>query len=160
MIARRRPLALLPAVLAVGAALLLASCGSLPGIGLPSSTPIADRAIDLDGYCAQTELDGFGERAQLRVRDNRVQALAWEITVGRKGSCRFELAGFRQVKARPHIELLASDGSSCRLLVWQEPRRITLAHSNCASRCVPRGIEEQAWPAMFDPRTGGCARNL
>lgn len=150
----------LRAALLAGAALALAGCGALPGIGLPSSTPIADRAIDLDGYCAQTELDGFRERAQLRVRDNRVQALAWEITVGRKGSCRFDLAGFRQVKARPHIELLANDGSGCRLLIWQEPRRITLAHSNCASRCVPRGIEEQAWPAMFDPRTGGCARNL
>lgn len=139
---------------------LLASCGLMPDFRPAPPTPIADRGIDLDGYCAQTEEDGFRERARLLVRDNRVQALSWEITIGRKGSCRFELAEFSQTKTRPHIELLARDGSGCRLMVWQEPRRITLAHSNCANRCVPRGIDDQAWPAMFDPRTGGCARNL
>lgn len=159
-----RPVAARRARLALAAlaAALLASCGLMPDIipSAPRPTPIADRAINLDGYCAQTEEDGFRERARLVVRSNQVQALSWEITVGRKGSCRFDLSEFRQTKTRPHIELVARDGSACKLLVWQEPRRITLAHSNCANRCVPRGIDDQAWPAMFDPATGGCARNL
>lgn len=148
------------ALLAAAGITLLTSCGLMPDI-LPSRpTPIADRPIDLDGFCEQTEVDGFSERARLLVRANQVQALSWDVTVGRRGSCRFELAEFRQTKRRPHIELVARDGSGCRLLVWQEPRRITLAHANCANRCVPGGIDDQAWPAMFDPRTGGCARNL
>lgn len=148
------------ALLAAAGIALLASCGLMPGIGPSTPTPIADRPIDLDGFCEQTEDDGFRERARLLVRANQVQALSWEITVGRRGSCRYELAEFRQTKRRPHIELAARDGSGCRLLVWQEPRRITLAHANCASRCVPSSIDDQAWPAMFDPGTGGCARNL
>lgn len=147
----------------VAAALASAGCGLMPGSGIFSGgrpTPIADREIELVGRCAQTEEDGFRERAELVVRDNRVEALSWEITVGRRGSCRFEQADFEQTKRRPHIELAARDGSGCRLLVWQDSRRITLAHANCANRCVPRGIDDQAWPVMFDPRTGACARNL
>ena len=155
-------------LLAAGLA-LLASCSLVPDIRLPGSarpsasprpTPIADRAIDLDGLCAQTEEDGFRENARLLVRDNKVQALSWDIAVGRKGTCHFSLDGFRQTQARPHIELVARDGSGCKLLVWQDPRRVTLAHVNCASRCTPRGIDDQAWPALFEPTTGRCARNL
>ena len=152
---------MLRAVLATLVALataLGAGCGMLPASR--PAPPIADRAIDLDGRCEQTEDDGFHERARLLVQNNRVEALSWEITLGRRGVCRFEQGEFRQTRSRPHIELTARDGSGCRLMVWQEPRRITLAHANCANRCTPASVDEQAWPAMFDPRTGGCARNL
>ena len=134
-------------------------CSMLPPVMRPGvpPTPIADRPIHLDGYCAQTEDDGFRERATLRVRDNLVQALSWQLWVGRRGSCSFELEDFRQTQRRPHAELLARDGSGCRLMVWQDPRRVTLAHAGCERRCTP-GIYDQAWPVMFDPATGGCAR--
>ncbi len=120
--------------------------------------PIADRPINLKGHCAQTEEDGYREQATLRVLDNQVQALSWQLWVGKRGSCSFELPEFRQTKARPHIELQANDGSACRLMVWQDPRRITLAHYGCARRCTP-GIYDQAWPVMFDPGNGRCARH-
>jgi hypothetical protein len=126
----------------------------------PSSAarrPVPDRTIDLDARCAQSEDDGFREEASLRVRDSQVQAFSWQLWVGRRGSCRFDLADFRQVRSRPHIELLARDGSGCKLMVWQDPRRITMAHAGCQRRCSA-GIYEQAWPVMFDPRTGACAK--
>ena len=134
-------------------------CSMLPPVMRPGvpSTPIADRSIDLDGNCAQPEDDGFREQATLRVRDNLVQALSWQIWVGRRGSCSFELAEFQQTRRRPHVELAARDGSGCRLMIWQDPRRVTLAHSGCERRCTP-GIYDQAWPVMFDPATGACAR--
>ena len=141
-------------------ALALAGCGGGPAgravgaIGRPA--PIADRPIDLAGRCAQTEEDGFREDATLRVRDSRVESLAWQLWVGRRGSCRFELDEFRQVRSRPSIELVARDGSACKLMVWQDPRRVTLAHAGCEARCTP-GVYEEAWPVMFEPRTGGCA---
>ena len=119
--------------------------------------PIADRPIDLDGYCAQTEEDGFREQATLKVRDNDVQALSWQLWVGKRGSCSFELADFRQTKRRPHIELLARDGSGCKLMIWQDPRRITVGHAGCQARCT-RGIYDKAWPVMFDPASGRCGR--
>jgi hypothetical protein len=126
-----------------------------PKPGRPA--PIADRPINLQGRCTQSEDDGYREQATLDVRDNQVQALAWELWVGKRGSCRFEQADFRQVKSRPHIELHARDGSGCKLMVWQDPRRVTLAHAGCERRCSP-GIYQQAWPVMFDAGTGRCAR--
>ncbi|MHA6906760.1 hypothetical protein ACJBUE_03755 [Ralstonia syzygii subsp. celebesensis] len=139
----------------------LPSLPSLPTIGKPSapSAPIADRRIDLSGYCSQTEEDGFREQAVLTVADNNVSALQWQLWVGRRGSCRFDLSTFEQTKRRPSIELRERSGScSCKLMVWQDPRRVTLAHANCEAHCTP-GIYEEAWPVMFDPQTGQCARN-
>lgn len=145
MSARRR--------IAVAAVLvaLAAGCAS------PRPTPIADRPIDLAGRCTQAEDDGFREQATLDVRDNRVEALSWQLWVGRRGSCRFDLEEFRQTRSRPSIELQARDGSGCRLMIWQEPRRVTLAHAGCEQRCTP-GIYDDAWPVMFEPTTGRCAR--
>ena len=137
-------------VAAAALALVAAGCAS------PARAPIADRPIDLAGACAQTEEDGFREDARLVVEDNRVRELSWQLHVGKRGSCRFELADFRQVRSRPSIELAARDGSACKLMVWQEPRRVTLAHAGCEARCTA-GIYEEAWPVMFEPRGGGCA---
>jgi hypothetical protein len=139
------------ASVALALAALLAGCGS-PG----GPTPIADRPIDLDGRCEQTDEAGFREQARLRVVDNRVEALDWQLWVGQRGTCRFVFDDFRQVKFRPSIELVARDGGGCKLLVWQERRFVTLAHAGCEARCTP-GIYDDAWPVMFAHGGGGCA---
>ncbi len=123
----------------------------------PGLAPIADRPITVVGSCSQTEEDGFREQAQLKVENNVVSNLSWQLWVGKRGQCKFEGAEFTQTKERPHIELSAKDGSGCRLLIWQTPQRITLAHNGCEKRCTP-GIYEDAWPVMFHPKTGACAR--
>ncbi len=152
----------------------LVSCSGLPGgarspqpgssVPAPSSgkpgdksAPIPDRVISLNGRCTQTEEDGFREDATLLVRNNEVRTIAWQLWVGKRGSCTFKQAEFKQTQARPHIELSALDGSGCKLIVWQDPRRVTLAHNGCQKRCSP-GIYEEAWPVMFDPASGFCAK--
>lgn len=145
-----------PGVSRALAAAVAVSALVLPGCAETRPKPIADRAIHLDGRCAQTEEDGFREEARLLVRDSRVDALSWQLWVGRRGACRFDLEDFRQTRSRPSIELAARDGSACRLMVWQDPRRVTLAHAQCEARCSP-GVYEEAWPVMFEPRTGRCA---
>lgn len=129
----------------------------LAGCAGPGRAPIAERPISLDGRCEQRESDGFREQARLNIQANQVQALSWQLWVGSRGSCRFELAEFRQTRERPHIELSARDGSGCRLMIWRDDRRVTLGHAGCASRCSGNIIEE-AWPVMFDPSSGACAR--
>jgi hypothetical protein len=131
--------------------LLLASCAVTP------PPPIRDMGpITLRGDCSQTDDDGFREQAHLDVRQGSVRALDWQILVGSKGACSFGLDQFRQTRTRPHIELEARDRSGCKLLVYQDPRRVTLAHAGCERLCT-NGVHEQAWPVMFDPRSGGCA---
>lgn len=131
--------------------LLLAACAGGPSRQLPDSGPIS-----LQGNCKQSDEDGFREQAHLVVNSGAVRALDWRIWVGRKGVCSFALEEFQQTRSRPHIELRARDSSGCKLLVYQDPRRVTLAHAGCERRCTG-GVHDQAWPVMFDPRSGGCA---
>ena len=144
-------------IAALALVVLMAGCASWsrPSADLRAS-PLPDRAIDLAGRCEQTEEDGFTERAILEIRNSQVQALSWKIEVGRRGSCRFELSDFRQVRSRPSIELAERGAGACKLMVWQAPERVTLAHAACERYCTP-GIVDQAWPVMFDPRSGACA---
>lgn len=153
-------LALAAGLLAACVPIPLPSLPGLPGISRPSGAkapPIAERTININGNCSQTEEDGFREQATLIVADNNVSALQWQLWVGRRGSCQFDLSTFQQTKRSPSIELHERYGN-CELMVWQDPRRVTLAHANCEAHCTP-GIYEEAWPVMFDPRTGQCARN-
>ncbi len=157
MIARAFSRAVLAVLLAALGACGLITPASGPGTAPLRPTPIADRPIDLDGTCSQTEEDGFHESARLLVRGNQVQALSWQMRIGRRGNCAFELASFRQTRSRPHVELAERDGSGCKLMIWQDPRRVTMGHAGCAKHCTP-GIYDNAWPVMFDPTTGCCAR--
>ena len=117
--------------------------------------------INLVGNCDQREVDGFEESAQVVVENSLVRDLTWKMKIGRRGTCSFEGAGFKQIRVKPSVTLEALDGSGCRLLMWADPRglRITLAHSNCAQYCTPSKVYDKAWPVMFDPNTGGCADN-
>jgi hypothetical protein len=120
------------------------------------SAPIADRLITLAGSCSQTEEDGFREQASIAIEKNEVKSLNWQLWVGKRGSCQFDLKDFTQTQKSPHIELRAKNGSGCRLLVWQTPDRVTLAHNSCQKSCSP-GVYDDAWPVMFNPKTGNCA---
>ena len=110
------------------------------------------------GSCHQKDIDGFAEDADLRVQGGQVTALTWRAKAGRKGQCSFDLRDFNQVKNGPHIELASRSRGACKLMIYQEPRRVTLAHANCQSFCSPRSVADEAWPVMFNPQTGGCAR--
>ena len=145
----KRARALRTSLVIAAGAVVVAGCASRP-------TPIAYHPITIDAHCAQREEDGFREQASLTVDDNRVRALDWQLWVGQRGSCRFALADFRQTREKPQVELLAKDGSRCKLFVWQQPGRVTLAHADCEARCTA-GIYDEAWPVSFDPSSGRCA---
>ena len=84
-------LALVAGSLAACIPIPLPSLPGIPGISRRPTAPppISDRRIDLSGYCSQTEEDGFREQATLTVADNNVNAMQWQLWVGRRGSCRF-----------------------------------------------------------------------
>ena len=118
--------------------------------------PIPDQKIDLAGSCAQTEEDGYREQATLTVRNNQVQSMSWQLWIGKKGTCKFDFADFAQTKTRPSIEMVERNGSGCKLVIYQDPRRVTLGFADCEKHCTGN-IYGEAYPVMFDPKTGGCA---
>ncbi|MFK7962493.1 MAG: hypothetical protein AB8C46_00855 [Burkholderiaceae bacterium] len=113
-------------------------------------------AISINGQCKQTERDGYAEDAIVKVARGTVTELKWKITVPKRGTCRFNASQFKQTKTSPTVELLARNGSGCKLLMWSDARRITLAHAGCAKFCT-RGVYDKAWPVMFNPKSGRCA---
>ncbi|MDO4636223.1 MAG: hypothetical protein Q4B13_01585 [Lautropia sp.] len=125
--------------------------------GLPEAGSVSGGLQNFVGSCRQTEVDGFAEDAVLRVMGGQVLQLDWHARVGRRGQCYFNLRDFRQTKQAPHLELAARDRGSCKLLIYQDARRVTLAHANCPTFCSPPSVEEEAWPVMFNPQTGRCA---
>jgi hypothetical protein len=119
-------------------------------------TPIPAQVISLNGNCAQQESDGFREQATLQVEGNVVSAMNWKLWVGKRGACSFDFSQFTQSQRTPHIELREKDGGACRLLIYQNPKWITLAHASCQKYCTG-DIYDEAWPVMFD-RSGKCGR--
>lgn len=113
-------------------------------------------AISMSGSCKQTEKDGYSEDATVNVTGGKVTSLSWKISVPKRGTCRFNASQFKQTKTSPSVELLARNGSGCKLLMWSDARRITLAHAGCAKFCTP-GVYDKAWPVMFNPKNGRCA---
>ena len=108
-------------------------------------------AISINGQCKQTERDGYAEDATVKVSRGTVTELKWKITVPKRGTCRFNASQFKQTKTSPTVELLARNGSGCKLLMWSDVRRVTLAHAGCAKFCT-RGVYDKAWPVMFNPQ--------
>ncbi len=121
-----------------------------PGVGRKA------RGISINGRCKQTDHGGYTEDATVRVAGGKVTQLDWKIRMGKRGTCRFDGKKFRQTKSSPSVELIAKDGSGCKLLMWSDPRRVTLAHAGCAKFCT-RGTYRKAWPVRFNPRSGRCA---
>ena len=67
-----------------------------------------------------------------------MRALDWQLWVGQRGTCRFQLADFRQTREKPQVELTSRNGDGCKLYVWQEPGHLTLAHADCETRIAPQ----------------------
>ena len=134
------------------AGVLLAGCAGPRG-GL---APIADRPIQLDARCQSIGQTGLRESSRLLVQASSVGELSWAIDGEARGHCRFDLEAFRQTRARPHIELVARDGSGCTLMIWRDPRHITLSHAGCERRCSAALLAD-ALPVLFDPERGSCA---
>ncbi len=139
-------------MLYVWTCLALSAC-ALPGTRL---APIADRPIDLDARCRSIGQTGLRESSRLAVRASEVRELSWQIDGGPRGQCHFELDQFRQVRARPHIELLSRDGSGCKLMIWRDPRHIALSHAGCERICNGALLSD-ALPVLFDLDRGHCA---
>jgi hypothetical protein len=127
-----------------------------PEVFKERATPIPARVITIAANCSRTEEDGFREDAHMLVADNNVKSLSWKLWAGRHGSCTFNLADFKQTRQSPHIELSDTDGSACKLMVWQDPSHISLAHANCQRHCTA-GAYDHAYPVMFDATSGHCA---
>jgi hypothetical protein len=120
----------------------------------PAAAELPVAALNLDGNCVGKEETGYAENVRVTVAAGQVRAFDARIDIPKRGSCRYQLADFRQTKQTPFVELLARSNSACALRMWQQGDRITVAATDCEEKCA-RGAFEYAWPVEFNA-AGGC----
>lgn len=116
--------------------------------------PMKIRPLDVKAECSFTDEVGYSASTKLDISYAEVRAFDATVNVPRRGSCHFDLAGFRQVKREPHVELQAADG--CIIRLWEQDSEVTVAFSNCAGRCTSRGTFDYVWPILLDRSNGRC----
>lgn len=151
---------------------LVAGCSTveLPQIGKPTpdtdTTAVPSRApagklkpMPLRTFTLRTdckfrdETGNFGS-ATLDVENSKVKAFRAELTMPRRGSCRYDLSQFRQTQALPSIELTGA--RDCRVHMWEQGNQITVAFANCHQLCSPASAQDYVWPLLIDKTTGQC----
>ena len=120
----------------------------------PAAAELPVAALNLNGNCVAKEETGYAENVRVTVAGGQVRALDARIDIPNRGSCRYQLADFRQTKQTPFVELLARSNSACAVRMWQQGDRITVAPTDCEEKCT-RGAFEYAWPIQFNA-AGGC----
>lgn len=136
---------------------------AVPAPPLAASTPgkvpapIPDRALNIRADCTSRDELGYAEEVKLSVANGLVSQLEVGITVPKRGSCRFQLADFRQTRSSPHVELIARSGSKCVTRMWYQQNRFTVAFSDCVEMCTPRATVDYIWPIELRLPDGACS---
>jgi len=154
---------------------LLAGCGTVeqivhrpegapPARGQEPSAPVARpsgklkpmplRTFSVSTQCKfKDETGNFGS-ATVEVVNSKVNAFKAEVTMPKRGTCRYDLAQFRQTQALPSVELTGA--RDCRVHMWEQGEQITVAFANCHTLCSPASAHDYVWPLLIDKSTGRC----
>ena len=116
--------------------------------------PMPLRTFSLSTQCRfKDEAGNFGS-ATVDVVNSKVNAFKAELTMPKRGTCRFDLAQFRQTQALPSIELTGA--RDCRVHMWDQGDQVTVAFANCHHLCTPSSAQDYVWPLLIDKATGQC----
>ena len=99
------------------------------------------------------ETGNFG-KAIVDVQESKVRTFNVEMTMPKRGSCRYDLAQFRQTQALPSIELTGA--RDCKVRMWEQGEQITVAFAGCHHLCSPSSAHDYVWPLLIDKPTGQC----
>ena len=129
------------------------STPAVPSAAKGRLKPMPVRPLQVKTECRFRDETGYSGSALLDVDYDQVKAFMATVDIPRRGSCRFDLNGFRQVKAPAHVELLASNG--CTVRMWEQGDQVTVAFSKCARQCTGNAAD-YLWPILVDRPSGHC----
>ena len=116
--------------------------------------PMPLRTFTVSTQCSFKDETGNFGKATVDVQDSKVRALAVELVMPRRGTCRYDLTQFRQTQALPSVELAGS--RDCRIRMWEQGETITVSFANCPQHCNPASATDYVWPLLIDRPTGQC----
>lgn len=115
--------------------------------------PIPERPLNVKTSCRFRDHTGYGGRLDLQVRNDDVRAFRAEVTIPKRGNCRFELKDFQQSSQRP---VALAGGENCEVRVWEQKEHVTVAFRDCRTQCSGDSFD-YLWPILVDARTGKCS---
>lgn len=161
-------------------ALLLAACAEAPPQGTPPAKaeatpeiksqklkylegrtlkPQPTRPLNVRSRCTHRDAVGTRTRLDMQVKDAEVKNFSAEVTIPRRGTCRFDLKNFTQKEKLPQVVLAAKDNSGCSVRMWEQDsgkqRQVTIAFNTCRAACDGDTFD-YLWPILVDAKTGRC----
>jgi hypothetical protein len=115
---------------------------------------IETRPLNVRTDCAFRDETGYGGRLDLEVQEANVRRFAAKVEIPRRGSCRFELADFRQAATLPTVTL-AGERSDCTVRMWEQGSKVTVAFSGCQAQCDKETFD-YLWPILVEMPSGRC----
>ena len=114
-----------------------------------------DRALNVRSQCSAKDAVGTRTKLDLQVRDAVVKRLSAQVSMPKRGTCRFNLQDFAQQESLPTVKLAAKDGSECTIRLWEQGSQTTIAFQSCAARC-DAGAFDYLWPILVETKSGRC----
>lgn len=117
--------------------------------------PQPTRPLNVRSRCTHRDAVGTKTRLDLLVKDAEVKTFAAEVSIPKRGVCRFDMKGFVQREKMPQVLLAAKDGSACAIRMWEQGPRVTIAFNTCPAACEGEAFD-YLWPIMVETKSGRC----
>jgi len=117
--------------------------------------PIPTRPLNVKTRCTFRDGTGYRGRLDLQVKGADVKRLLAEVTIPKRGVCRFDLKDFEQSETMPTVTLKTA-GNDCAVRVWEQTGRVTVAFRDCQAQCSGESFD-YLWPILVDAKTGRCS---
>jgi hypothetical protein len=116
--------------------------------------PMPVQALNVSTKCAFHDEGGTRGKLDLQVKNAEVQRFTAEVSMSKRGICRFDMKNFRQTASLPAV-LLADNGSACLVRMWAQDKGVTVAFNGCQAQCSGESFS-YLWPILVDTRNGRC----
>lgn len=116
---------------------------------------IPDRPLNAKATCSFRDELGYRGNLKLDVREADVKHFVANVTIPKRGACKFDLAQFQQTRFHPTVEL-SSRESACKVRLWEQGDEVTVAFSSCRAECSGDSVD-YLWPILVDNRKGRCS---
>lgn len=118
-----------------------------------SLKPIPTRPLNVRTQCKFSDPTGYRGTLQLEVREAAVERFEAEVTIPKRGVCRFALKDFAQAEHLPNVRLAAG---ACSVRMWEQGTRTTVAFTGCAAQCSGEAFD-YLWPILVETKRGRCS---
>jgi hypothetical protein len=116
---------------------------------------IPDRPLNAKTTCSFRDHLGYRGNLKLDVKEAAVKQFVANVTIPKRGVCKFDLAKFRQTNANPTVVLTSRD-TECKVNLWEQASEVTVAFSGCRAECTGDSVD-YLWPILVDNRKGRCS---